>query len=59
MRAAHPYDVPDDLGTGTIALCDESMRHDRGSGGIYLLSSVIVPLTALPAVRERMTEDSR
>ncbi|MGW1157375.1 hypothetical protein ACWD48_03850 [Streptomyces sp. NPDC002519] len=55
MRAAHPFDVPDGPATGTIALCDESMRHNDGAAGIYMLSSVIVPMTALPAVRDRMS----
>lgn len=56
MPDAHPYDVPGDAETGFVALCDESMRRDHGSGGIYLLSAVVVPLPALPSVRERMTE---
>jgi hypothetical protein len=54
MHTAHPYDVPGDPETGTIALCDESMRRHTDGSGIYLLSSVIVPLRELPAVRERM-----
>ncbi len=56
MHAAHPYVVPDEPGTETIALCDESMRHDAAGSGIYLLSSVIVPMQDLPAVRERMSD---
>ncbi|MFH8442968.1 hypothetical protein ACH4D3_17270 [Streptomyces sp. NPDC018026] len=55
MHAARPYTVPDAPETATIALCDESMRRDTATSGVYLLSSVIVPLGALPAVRERMT----
>lgn len=56
MRDAHPYAVPGTEGTDTVALCDESMRRDTETSGIYLLSSVIVPQTELPAVRDRMSE---
>ncbi|MCF2126021.1 hypothetical protein L1I79_06150 [Strepomyces sp. STD 3.1] len=55
MNAAHPYTVPDEPETGTVALCDESMRRDTPTSGVYLLSSVIVPQGELAAVRERMT----
>ena len=56
MCAAHTYPVPETHGSGTIALCDESMRHGHGAaGGVYLLSAVVVPQTALPAVRDRMS----
>jgi hypothetical protein len=54
MRAPDTYGVPKNPGTGTIALCDESMRHHGGAVGVYLLSAVIVPSADLPAVRDRM-----
>ncbi|MEU3844898.1 hypothetical protein AB0E88_33315 [Streptomyces sp. NPDC028635] len=54
MCAAQTYAVPQADAPGTIALCDESMRQRHGAGGIYLLSAVIVPSPALPAVRDRM-----
>lgn len=55
MRDAHACDVPEGGQTRFAALCDESMRRDHDeSGGLYLLSAVVVPVAALPAVRERM-----
>ncbi|MFJ8107050.1 hypothetical protein [Streptomyces sp. NPDC096132] len=55
MCAARMYHVPENDESGTIALCDESMRHGADSAGVYLLSAIIVPATTLPMVRDRMT----
>ncbi|MEU5098999.1 hypothetical protein [Streptomyces sp. NPDC020996] len=55
MCASHVGDVPGHTESGTIALCDESMRHGPGAAAVYLLSAVIVPSTTLPAVRDRMS----